>query len=495
MVSASVPEEPVFDQPYPGMAPVVENETLPFPATAVLIGTGDPFTQQTPVGLAEEDALFAPPPTAPRDELPFVALEALASSPVAAPPVERAPEQQRFQPPPAEAPASAGTGVQSPPNALFRPPNIEVAPQSPSVADLQPPSAVPESQSPMTAIAEREPTPLPLQAAAAPTQEPPEPTPSQLTNPIVSAAAAPTVAEGQFRQSRTILGIGGMAVRAPQSDEPSVGGVVVRAPQSAEPGINSTQASPEPVSPPFRPRQATEPGIAAPPNTAAVVPSATQPTAAKQVQISKSVQTAAPAPSVQAATVQPAVAKQATPAPAVKAEPPPPQPIAAPASDPEDMGPYGATSKRSRKRLVVAVVLLGLAAVGVALGLLQNKPETNKVIASEPVHSAMHPIPSVAEPVAAVSSLPQSADTASAAKTVEAAPAPSAKEAAAVSKKPAPSLAQSIASAVPAAHAPAATQPKPQRPQRPVQSTPPATVSTPTKQGSGKAAYDPYKYR
>ncbi len=467
LVSASVPQEPVFERTDPGMAPVVETETLPFPATAVLIGTGDPFTQQTPVGLAEEDALFALPPTAPRDELPFVALEVLASSPVAAPPVERAPEQQTFEPPPAVAPASA--------------------------------SAVPDSSPPKTAIAEREPTPLPLQAAAAPAQDPPEPTPSQtpsqLTNPMVSAAAAPTVEEGQFRQSRTILGIGGIAVRAPQSAEPSVG-VVVRAPQSAESGINSNQASQEPVLAPFRPRLATEPGIAAPTNAAAVVASATQPTAVRQAQISGPVPAAAPAPLVQAATVQPAVAK-ATPAPTLKAEPPPPQPIAAPASDAEDMGPYGVTPTRSRKRLVVAVVLLGLAAAGVALILLQHKPEAKKSVASEPTHSAMQLTPSVAEPVAAPSSLPEPAGTASVAKTIEAAPEPSAKGVAAVSKKSPPSLAQLVASAVPAAHVAPTTQPRPQRPQRPVQSTPPATVSTPTKQGSGKAAagYDPYKYR
>lgn len=384
----------------------------------------DPYQQPARVGLAEEDALFAPPPAPPRDELPFVPLDDLATNLAAPAPMANAPEQLSTHQPPEAISQSAAHTEYSPQNYAPLPSNAEIVPQA---------------------------------SAPAAIHVPPAPTP-----PVV---------EVPFRQSRTILGIGG---------------VVVRGPQSTEPGIHPSPAAKDTESTAFRPKQSTEPGIN--PNLTAKGSLAALAAAA-----SSSSRAQTPARSVE--PVAPAEAVAAVQSPGAATQPTPPPTIVAAADDLEELGPYGAAPSRSRKSLTIAIVLVGLVLAGGAFALLQNKNNAGKSASPEPTRNSAAPMPSLA----AASALPAaSVQTVPVASTVETKLDSGAKESTAASRKTAaPTLSQSIASTESGARPVVTAQPKPQRPTRPVQGSQSSGVSVPTKQGYSKPAtgYDPYRYR
>src|SRR5664280_146579 len=283
--------------------------------------------------------------------------------------------------------------------------------------------------------------------------------------------------------SRTILGIGGVVVRAPQSVKPGLHAVDVE--QSAGP----TE---------FRPRQSTEPGIRPSPavdgalallaNARASAVSATQQAPPVQ-RVAATVPVAAQPTALEIQPVNPerAVSKEQLRLDVVAA------------GDVDDLGPYGKATSRSRKPLVIAILLVGLAGAGVALALLPGRLATPKSAAPKPAQSAVA-APTV-QVVPSVEVVPtQSAESVPTAPSAEANVVTKidegSKDLATAVRKAAttPTQIRAIPSAA-AVQRP--TQPKAQRPARAAQNVQGSTgAASSNKQGSSKAAagYDPYKY-
>ena len=440
-------------------------EQSDFGAASAVPANLDPFQQPAPVGLAEEDALFAPPPTAPRDELPFVRLDDLATNPSTSagplPAVE-----------PVAAQSSSAASAESPIQpVLVRDPAIAPPPTTSAefVAPTTSPAPLQVSSAPVEVL------PVPVEVSQAPLEVLPAPTAvfaattqDARSQQEESQEVAPT-ADASVRQNRTILGIGGGVVQAPLSNEP---------------GIQPSQAATDIDSSPSRPRLFTEPGINpipaanGPAASASVVPSA-KPTPAASSQASP--------------VVHPRIVVQAAPA-MKQAAGAQRGAVAAAAPAIEDFVASDTARLRSRRPLIIAIVLVGLAVAGVALAILQNKPESRKIIASEPIPSV--PVAVSSAPSASVVPV-VSAAPAPEAKVVESKPDAAIKELPSTDKKPAPTLSQSIASTVNGPRPVASNQTKPQKPARPTQSAQSSGASTPTKPSYSKpaAGNDPYKYR
>ena len=450
----------------------------PSPSQAGQLPMRDYFPKQSSLGLAEEDALFAPPPTAPRDEFADVRLDDL----------------------------SAGTGVSeaesrvesaSAPTAL---PQVELGP-APSVAWSEPvaePAAV--DSSPEIPI-QTEQIPVEIDLAVPESESQPR------ANEESAVEAEPNSA---LRRASTILGIGGVGVRPAQSPE-STTGVVVRAPQSSEGNVQLQSPSSEVVPQSFRPRQATEPGIYPIPSvpepapiTDSVAstsvapisqPSGTPPDAQVTAPAVVPVVAAAPAVAAPSAPVAPPATAPAAVADGVRASASvaqkvqplapsaaQPRPIAnaraAAASPIDDDVPFA--RKRSRKPIVIAVVLLAAAGVVAAL-FVQQGPE-RKAEATAASTAAKERVATVPSSQEAASPLASVAVTAS----VE--PAASAQA------KP-PSMAAAVASS--SRKAAESTQTKTPKVAHPVQSSqlPGGAVSPKQAPNKGYVAKDPYNYR
>jgi serine/threonine-protein kinase len=437
---------------------------------------------------AEEAAMFGAPPVAPViDALPFIAAEELAAIAPALTTEKYAPPQpaavtaeevpKSAEPPQYAPPQPAVVTAEEVPKSAEPP---QYAPPQPAVvtAEEVPKSAEPPQYAP--------PQPAVVTAEEAPkSAEPPEnepPLPATENKDSGNAAAAAPVNDSAFRMSRTMLGIGGVVVRAPQSVEPGLHAVDVV--QSAGPSE-------------FRQRQPTEPGIRPSPavdGALALLASArtSAVSASQQAQPVQRVVATVPTPAQPSALeIQPAIPDRA-----VSKVQPRLEGVAA--DDVDDLGPYGKSTSRSRKPLVIAILLIGLVGAGIAFALLPGRLGTRKSAAPRPAQSA------VAAPT--VQEIPSVVPTQSAESVPTAPPAEAkienkidegTKDLATAVRKAATTPTQTRA--IPSVAAVARpTQSKAQRPARAAQNVQGSTVAAPSnKQGSSKAAvgYDPYKYR
>ncbi len=475
-----------------------EPDVAALDANSAQPATLDPF-QLPPVQvrLAEEDALFGPPPTPPRDELPFVALEELSTS---------APSSSRQQPEREVAPMVPAVTTESPSQGVTSTvPAVTAESPSQGVTSTVPAvTAEPPSQEGVTSRDAGVATTVDDEVARVVPSMPVLATPG----PAEAEQAAGPASEVSVRMSKTILGIGGIVAGAPQFAEPGF-----------QPGAVNRDV--EPTS--HRPRQATEPGISPiPPVEAAVAssPGAAQPMSGQLAPAPSSMaalselanrpavaaslaEAAEPVPVVQPAVVaQPAVAPQpaatAQPIvakPALLAQPAAAaQPVALRTAIDEAAMATDASRLRSRKPLVIAILLIGLAAAGVAVALLQDKSAERNRVVPEPVPSVAAPIPSqpVSSPIPSQPA-PSAAPVASSApepqtKPVASAPADSATKSSTANRKPAPTLSQSMASSVDGARAASQPQPKTQNPARPVQGSQASGTSATPKPNYSKPA-------